>query len=163
MIRVVRLDLHSSLSTSERLDAAFARAKALDDGSSSEVTATVEFALRPDGSVLVRLDRADLFIHDQSTAALAPDDLTSLRTWMQCNQEAVMRWRGSVRRKPLNPGETRWSETTTTKGVSDRPRMVVVDGKEVELPAGTPVSRRTTRWGRAQGVLPPSEPDGPSA
>jgi hypothetical protein len=107
----------------------------------------------------MRLDRADLFIHDQSTAAVARDELKALRQWMALHQDEVMRWRGSVRPKPLNPGEARWSEVMTTKGVSDRPRTVVVDGREVTFPAGTPVSRGTVRWGGTQGTLPLCEPD----
>jgi hypothetical protein len=162
MTRVVRLDLASSLSTSERLDAAFARAQELDDGSSPDVAGTVEFPLRGDGSVLMRLDRAELFLHDQATAAVASDELAALRQWMVLHRDEVVRWRGSVRRKPLNPGESRWSATTRTRGVTDRPRTVVIDGREVTIPAGAPVSRGTVRWGRTQGTLPPSEADRPS-
>jgi hypothetical protein len=159
MTRVVRLDLGHSLSTAERLDAAFARAQELDDGTSPEVEAIVEFPLRGDASALMRLDRADLFLHDQATAAVTREEHAALRRWMQANRELVMRWRGSVRPKPLNPGERRWSEATTTKGVSDRPRTVVVDGREVVFPVGTPVSRGTVRWSRTQGTLPPAESD----
>jgi hypothetical protein len=162
MTRVVRLELAPSLSTTERLDAAFARARELDDGTSPEVEAIVEFSLRPDASAVVRLDRADLFLHDQSTATLTSDEFAALRAWMRTNRDSVLRWRGSVGPKPLDPGEQRWSEATTTSGVSDRPRTIVVDGKEVVFPVGTPVSRGTIRWGRTQGTLPPSEPDASS-
>jgi hypothetical protein len=163
MTRVVRLDLGPSLSTSERLDAAFARAKDLDDGERLEVASIVEFPLRGDGAVLMRLDRADLFIHNQTTADVSRDELETLRRWMALHQDEVIRWRGHVRPKPPNPGETRWSESTRKPGVSDRPRTVVVYGKEVTIPAGAPVSRGTIRWGGTQGTLPPSEPDRPPA
>ncbi len=159
MTRVVRLDLAPSLSTSERLDAAFARAEQLDDGSGLDVAGIVEFPLRGDGSVLMRLDRADLFVHDKSTAAVSPDEREAVREWMRLHGGEVMRWRGTVRPKPLNPGETRWTETTRTRGLSDRPRTVVIDGKDVTFPAGVPVSHGTIRWGRTQGTLPPSEDD----
>jgi hypothetical protein len=81
--RVVRLDLAPSLSTPERLDTVFARAKELDDGSGLGVAGIVEFPLRGDGSVLMRLDRADLFLHDQLTAAVAHEELKALRQWMR--------------------------------------------------------------------------------
>lgn len=160
--RVVRLDLAPSLSTAERLDAAFARGQELDDGSSPEVAAIVEFPLRADGSVVLRLDRADLFSHDRSTSAVSSCERTALRAWMSVHGDAVIRWRGRVRPKPLDPGETRWHESTTTHGVTDRPRTFVVDGREVTFPAGVPVSHGTFRWGRTQGVLPPSEDGAPA-
>ena len=110
MIRVVRLDLEPSFSTAERLDAAFARARELDDGVSPHVVGIVEFPLSGDGSVLMRIDRADLFMHDQSTADVSRDELQALRQWMLLNKDdVVMRRRCSVRAKPLNPGEIRWS------------------------------------------------------
>jgi hypothetical protein len=164
MARVVRLDLAPSLSTSERLDAAFTRARELDDGSTLEVAAIVEFSLAGEGGGVMRLDRADLFIHDQTAADVSRDELETLRRWMAVHRDEVMRWRGHVRPKPPNPGETRWSETTRrTPGVSGRPRTVVIEGKDVTVPAGGPVSRSTVRWGRTQGTLPSSEPDRPSA
>jgi hypothetical protein len=155
----VRVDLAPSLSTSERLDVAFARAKELDDGSGLDIAGIVEFPLRGDGSVLMRLDRADLFLHDQSTTTVSAEERQALREWMRMHRDEVIRWRGSVRRKPLNPGETRWTETTRTRGVSDRPRTVVANGAELTIPAGVPVRHGRIRWGRTQGTLPPSEGD----